>query len=535
MTESPEPRTRDGFLGWLQNRSPTLFPVLLILAGFLLRLSLAWFTFLNPDEILHYLLANQPSLQQAYHASLTTAHPPLLILFLYYWRMIGHSELILRLPAVLAGTVFCWITYLWLTRVASRSAGLIVLALLLFSPPLIHLSSEVRQYSFLLLFCAAALYFLERALSENSARMMLFSSLALCLALLTHYSSLIFALGAGIYALTRLYRRNPSGEKTGAMLMTWAVGQAVAVALCVFLYVTHLARLKHSGQPLEIETWLSSSIYHPGHDHGVVFILRTTIRLFHFLFSQGAVGVVGLLIFLIGVVGLCAGAHRFAASNGKPSSRQLALLLMLPLAINCAMAIAGIYPYGGTRHNAVLAGFAMSGIAIGLSRWTVREARGRPLALSLGLALVICNVFPNPTGAYIQPRNQNRKFMKEAVEFMRREIPPGSVLFTDNGGGLSLSYYLCQRRVIQYELPFQPFLQSDCGGLQVITPAPDFKVLPNRSALGEIDRRATKAPPQIWFFQAGWIAGKEDIRRTLLETGCRDPHKFGQNIQMCQL
>ena len=109
MTESPEPRERDGFLGWLQNRSPTLIPVLLILAGFLLRLSLAWFTFLNPDEILHYLLANQPSLQQAYHASLTTAHPPLLILFLYYWRMIGHSELILRLPAVLAGTVFCWI------------------------------------------------------------------------------------------------------------------------------------------------------------------------------------------------------------------------------------------------------------------------------------------------------------------------------------------------------------------------------------------------------------------------------------------
>ena len=105
-------------------------------------------------------------------------------------------------------------TYLWLARVASRSAGLIVLALLLFSPPLIHLSSEVRQYSFLLLFCAAALYFLERALSENSARMMLFSSLALYLALLTHYSSLIFALSAGIYALTRLYRRNPTGEKT---------------------------------------------------------------------------------------------------------------------------------------------------------------------------------------------------------------------------------------------------------------------------------------------------------------------------------
>lgn len=533
MTVSPEPREQDGFLGWSQKRSLSLIPVLLILAGFLLRFRLAWFTFLNPDEILHYLLADQPSLQQAYHASLTTAHPPLLILFLYYWRMIGHSEWILRLPSVLAGTVFCWITYLWLARVASRSAGLIVLALLLFSPSLIHLSSEVRQYSFLLMFCAAGLYFLERALSENSARTMLFSSLALYLALLTHYSSLIFALSAGIYALTRLYRRNPTGKKTGAMLITWAVGQALAVALCVFLYVTHLSLLKHSGQPLEIETWLSSSIYQPGHDHLVVFILRTTIRLFHFLFSQGAVGVVGFLIFLIGVAGLCAGAQRFAASTGKPSSRQLALLLVLPFVINCALALAGLYPYGGTRHTALLAGFAMSGIAIGLLRWTVRGAR--PLTVLLFLVLLICNLFPNPAGAYIQTRNQNRKLMEEAVELMRREIPPGSVLFTDNGGGLSLSYYLCQRRVIQYELPFQPFLQSDCGGLLVITPAPDFKVLPNRSTLGEIDRRATEAPPQIWFFQAGWIASKEDARRTLLETGCRDPHKFGQNILLCQL
>jgi hypothetical protein len=208
-------------------------------------------------------------------------------------------------------------------------------------------------------------------------------------------------------------------------------------------------------------------------------------------------------------------------------------LLALPLVINCAMAVAGLYPYGGTRHNAVLAGFAMSGIAIGLSRWMVRG--GRPLTVLLVLVLLICNLFPNPTGASIQPRNQNRKLMEEAVEYMRREIPAGSVVFTDNGGGLSLSYYLCKRRVIQYELPFQPFLQSDCGGLHIVTPAPDFKVLPNRSSLAEIDRRVTQAPPQMWFFQAGWIASKEDVRRTLSETGCRDPHKFGQNILLCQL
>src|SRR5256885_14702276 len=44
---------------------------LLTAAGFFLRLRLAWLTFLNPDEALHYFLAHQPSLKLAYQASLT--------------------------------------------------------------------------------------------------------------------------------------------------------------------------------------------------------------------------------------------------------------------------------------------------------------------------------------------------------------------------------------------------------------------------------------------------------------------------------
>jgi hypothetical protein len=531
MTAHPEPRTQRWFGAWSHKQNPDLVSISLVLAGFLPRLFLAWFTFLNPDEILHYLLSDQASLRLAYQASLTTAHPPLLILFLYYWRMLGHAEWVLRFPSVMAGTVFCWITFLWLNKVANRPTALTGLALLLFSPSLIHLSSEVRQYALLLCFSAIALYFLECAFSEKSVRMMLLSFVALYLALLTHYSALVFALSIAVYALARLYRGT-----TARVAITWIVGQVVALALCVFLYATHISRLKSSGQPLEIDTWLGNSIYHPGHDHFVIFVSRNTIRLFHFLFSQGAIGVLGFLCFLIGVTGLWMGDRRFPPVPGKPSSRQLGLLLMLPLVINCSLALAGLYPYGGTRHNAVLAGFAMSGIAIGFSHWTDRGRWEKPLVLALALVLVVCNVFPAPTGAYIQPRNQSKKLMQESLQFVRQQIPPGSVLLTDNGGGLSLSYYLCHQRVIQYELPFQPFLQSDCSGLHVITPAPNLKTLPDRSTLRAADPLVRANPSaEIWFFQAGWIAGKEDIRRTMLQTGCRDPRKFGQNILLCQL
>jgi uncharacterized membrane protein len=102
---------------------------------------------LNPDEALHYLLANQSSWRLAYNASLTNAHPPLLTLVLFLWRSLGTSEFVLRLPSVIAGTAFCWIFFKWLTRILAPVTGFIGLILVSFLPPMITLAAEVRQYA----------------------------------------------------------------------------------------------------------------------------------------------------------------------------------------------------------------------------------------------------------------------------------------------------------------------------------------------------------------------------------------------------
>ena len=75
-----------------------LVAFLVVAAGFLLRVRAAAGTFLNPDEALHFSIANQASFAAAYRGSLTLAHPPLLVLLLYFWRAVGTSEFILRLP-----------------------------------------------------------------------------------------------------------------------------------------------------------------------------------------------------------------------------------------------------------------------------------------------------------------------------------------------------------------------------------------------------------------------------------------------------
>ena len=142
-------------------------------AGFILLFSLlarVWAasgTFLNPDEALHFRLANQTSWALAYRQSLTASHPPLLTFILYFWRGLGTSELWLRMPSILAGVVFCWMFYKWLRNAAGDLAGLIGLIFVSFLPPVVLLSAEIRQYALLLAFLAAALYFSGRFFREE--------------------------------------------------------------------------------------------------------------------------------------------------------------------------------------------------------------------------------------------------------------------------------------------------------------------------------------------------------------------------------
>ena len=217
---------------WLDAHSDLVVLVALVL-GFGLRLWAAWGVFLNPDEALHFFIANQSSWALAYQASLTMAHPPLLILLLYAWRNIGTSELMLRLPAILAGTAFCWIFFKWLNRLFGKSVALTGLIFVSLLPPLVLLSAEVRQYEFLLLFIISAAYFLERALVENSAGFMLLSSAFTCLSMLSHYSSFLYAAALGVYSLWRIVSRKPAAR----VVMAWIGGQTLAVGLATVLYV----------------------------------------------------------------------------------------------------------------------------------------------------------------------------------------------------------------------------------------------------------------------------------------------------------
>ena len=214
---------------------------LVVAAGFVLRMLPATKSYLNPDELLHYLLIHQRSAYLAYKASLSNAHPPLFYQAIYAAHFLGNSELMLRLPSVIAGTAFCWFMYKWIGTILGNAAALIGVIVVAFCPGMIPLAAEVREYALLLFCVAASLYFLERAFQENSVALIWAFSAFLYLAILTHYSAVFFALTVGVYSLARFADSRPPRN----VLIAWAAGQAGALAIYAFLYVTHVSKLKN--------------------------------------------------------------------------------------------------------------------------------------------------------------------------------------------------------------------------------------------------------------------------------------------------
>lgn len=506
-------------------------PALLILVGLVARLIGAHSKFLNADEAMHYLLARQPSVSDAYRASLGTAHPPLLILLLRYWGMISSSEFFLRLPSVVAGTAAGWFLYAWLRDVRDRGTGIVAAALFLFSPALIYTSAEVRQYALLLCFMSGTLYLLDRAIARNSPLSLLSSGILLYLALLTHYCALIFGLAAALYGFVRIL----SVRTRLSLRLIWLAVQLGFAAIAAFLWKTHIAVIRHKPLTQDVaESYLRNSLFQPHEENAFVFLGRANLRLFHFLFSQGAISVIGLVLFVMGIVLLFREKNR--ASSREPRSWQLAVLLLLPFAINSATALAGIYPYGGTRHDAYLAIFATTAIAVALGYWRPVRKWIKPVAILMALA--VCNFSVVPAGAYIKPKNQKQVLMTQAVAYLRTSAAPGSVVLTDYESGLLLSYYVCGKDITHSGQPIGFFYDSQCGDYESVSLLPRlwvFRANEFPAQMAELEK-SLPSNREVWLFQAGFIVDREpEFQALLSEYGCQTPRKFGGNILVCRI
>jgi Dolichyl-phosphate-mannose-protein mannosyltransferase len=506
----------------------TLWVWVLLLAGFGVRVWRASGTFLNPDEAFHFLLANQTSWRLAYRASLTATHPPLLILLLHAVRSVGTSEMVLRMPSILAGVAFCWLIYKWASLVFGRSVAWIAFILALFLPSTLDLSSEVRQYALLLAFVMAAAYLLERALQTNSASAMLFSDLCLWLAMGSHYSAFLFAAALGIYSVLRMLARRPGRKVFGL----WATGQVVGVALGGFFYVTHISGLRQAaGGPGLIQPYLRTSTYVPGKINPVFFLLARTGGVFQYTFAQAVVGDLAFLAFVIGLILL----FRKRILTGVPA-RLLGALLVLPFLVNGGAALARAYPYGGTRHSAFLVPFALAGVSLAVLH-LLKHRLAPGIAVTL-LVVLCCNLFPRHSQGYMSRDEQSSARMQSALEFLGQRPTPQELLFTDNQSGLVLAYYLCAHHQVDLDHSVPGFLSFECGGQRVIaTDGTTFGFSPS-SFCDHWQRLVSQyhlpRGTRVWVTEMGWNVRLATELQNYPEFHLA-PHFFGHAIQIFDL
>jgi Dolichyl-phosphate-mannose-protein mannosyltransferase len=443
----------------------------LIAAGLLVRIWHASGTYLNPDEALHFFVANKTTWWQTYRASLNVSHPPLLIFVLRIWRALGTSELMLRMPSILAGTAFCWFAYRWLKMFFEPAVVWLAFTFIVFLPSSIDLSTEVRQYALLLAFTMGSAYFLERALRDNSVGSMLASSVFLWFALLSHFSAFLFAAALGVYAILRMVKQRPPLK----IVAMWEFGQVVGLGICYWLYIRQISRLGQAyGGTNATQGWMSNdylgnSYYISGKINPLLFIFARTGGVFQYIFRQSAVGDLAFVLFVVGMVMIARGSFANPVRPTTDDRRRegyIGTLLLLPFVFNCAAALVRAYPYGGTRHSSFLIPFALAGVGVALARLLKsRIALGILVALLISL---VCNLFPSKRLPYMSAESQRKPNMTAAMDFLR-QLPAGEPIFTDYQSGLSIGHYLCEQRPIEQDREVAGFISYECGHQVIVT------------------------------------------------------------------
>lgn len=510
---------------WLSSHS-NLIAAVIVAVAFVIRLKSAAQSFLNGDEALHFMAANQPTWASTYKASLTVSHPPLLMFFLHVWRFLGTTELVLRLPCVLAGTAFCWIFFRWLSDLFGTETGLIGILFAGFLPPMLSLSTEIRQYAFLLFFAISAMYWIERALKQNSSAAMLLFSVSLWLAIFSHYSAVLLAASLGLYVPLRM--RGASLSPT--LIGVWVAGQFGALLLCALLYFTYISAF--GGQALHgwMDVYLHNSYFDPKRHHAIAFIFARTISVFQYTSGQNVLGDVLFLVFVAGIVLI----WRRKMAKGYAT----VFLLLFPFAITCATAFLDIYPYGGTRHCIFLAIFGIAAISFAFARLAGLRAG---LAIA-ALLVIICNFLPSRRLPYIAPAEQRRVHMDQAMTFIQQRIPPSDLIFVDSQTSLLLGHYLCRQQPFFIDEWRHGFNRLQCDGHQIIGTegsvytftADNF--IPSWNEM--LARYDLKPGTPVWIIQAGWLwedsLGKE-LRERFPELRNLQVDSFGNNISIFKL
>jgi len=350
---------------WLERRDRWLAAAIAA-GGALLRLADLGTWWLNPDEGVHAGIAAAPSLALLASEVLAETNPPGLYGPLRLVAAFTSDPFALRVPSWLFGSLAVFGLFLAARRCYGPATGLIAAAPLALSPAAIVLSQIVRPYSMQIFAACFALWALLRSQDGGRRADAALYGGWLGLALFTHYGSTVLLAAATLW----LAALAAAGALERGLARPLVAVHGALFALVAALYGLHFrAHLEGSSPNTWLATWMAPYLHESAGE-----LWQAGLDLARYVFGERRGGLAAL-VFALGVAASL-------ARRGAP--RRFGLLALLGLAIAAALARAGRYPFGGTRHASHLVVFVIPIVAEGLRFAATR--RGWRLAVA-GAAL----------------------------------------------------------------------------------------------------------------------------------------------------
>lgn len=170
--------------------------------------------------------------------------PPLYFALMHYWTSIaGTSEVALRLPSAVAGTVAIVLIHRFALVTVGRRAAVIAAVLLAFSPFHLWFSQEARPYELLALLYLVSLYLLVTVLSgPRSIGPVISLGVVDALMLYTHHHATMLIAAQVVYVVARTV----SGTLDRMAIRRWVTASALGAVLSipwVLLFLNQLGKV----------------------------------------------------------------------------------------------------------------------------------------------------------------------------------------------------------------------------------------------------------------------------------------------------
>ena len=228
-------------------RSHTLlFLILLLILAAGLRFYQLNVNGLWVDEIFTALIASpDKTLAEVISAALDTPlpTPPLWFIISHgFMKVLGVSDTVVRLPAVIAGVLGVWAIYLVGKTLFDQRVGWSAAVLLALSPMHLYISREARYYAPITLFSLLTIYFLHQGLTHRQKKWWVGFTLATLCNIYIHLTAIFVLAGEAVYVgiwwAHRLYTRRSknklrhSASTLLASLPTPFIVSLFAIVLC---------------------------------------------------------------------------------------------------------------------------------------------------------------------------------------------------------------------------------------------------------------------------------------------------------------